>query len=285
MKTTTLTSDKFDHHQLKQKFLSGQEDRYMFGNTDKHQHGANTAHKTDVNVHTLELNHIPSNVTVDDIKRSLQGNHLVSVQVDADNVKNVNTGKGKISFRSNTAEGKSVVQNKLKEFGIESKDFQHKNKEKTSRVGTSAVSFLDSRNEIDLSKGKTNLTINQLYQMKSASTPASAKKKKKVTGKVGENLFLKPKDVISHYQNDTKAQRVNFYESHGDLFGTTNGSYAKVHNEKLAMEKANFEKGERENRLQHQLAQDWTKMQKRFDMYASNRALKPTITRYGKNYH
>jgi hypothetical protein len=212
MKTTTLTSDKFDHHQLRQKFLSGQEDRYMFGNADKDQYGANMANKTDVNVHTLELNHIPPNVTVDDIKRSLKGNHLVSVEVEADNVKNTNTGKGKISFRINTNEGKNTVQNKLREFGIDSKDYQHKNKEKTSRVGTSAVGFLDSRNEIDLSKGKRNPTIKQLYEMKSASAAPSTKKKQ-VTGKVGENLFLKPKEVISQYKNDTKALKVNFYES------------------------------------------------------------------------
>lgn len=274
-----MQSNNFTHKELKQKFLAGQEDRYCFNAEKDIQNRDNT---TDVNVHTLDLDHIPANLTVDDIKRTLGAKHLVSLEVDTDNVKNINTGKGKISIRSNTKDEKEALQQILYDLGIESSDFQQKNRKKTARVGTSAVGFLDSRNEIDLNKGKRDRHDD--YVTTQSKSQSRVKPKKNVTSKVGQNMFIRPQEYFKQYQNETKSTRTKFYESAADLFGNTNGAYSQAHNERLARELSTFDANEKQNKSEHKLINDWMKMQKRFDKYASNRALQPTISRYGKNH-
>lgn len=96
-------------------------------------------------------------------------------------------------FRSNTEEEKEEVIGKLQEIGIASNDFVHKNKHKTPRVGTSSVGWIDSKNEIDLIKAKAG---NRQAESNADAKDVNAflKQKKNVTGKVGENLYIKPKN-------------------------------------------------------------------------------------------
>ena len=281
------TSQQFNHKQLKQKFLQGQEDRYLFNSEKKRQ----TESKTDVGVHTLELSNIPSHLNEADLKRVLGINHLVSLEVEADNLKNLSTGKGKISFRSNTENEKTKIQNHLKDMGIQSQDYKFKNKKKAPRVASSQIGIMDSRNEIDLAKGKRDMQFDSSH----IRTQPKIKHQKKLTGKVGENLVLKPKDYLKSYKNESKTKRANFYESNADLFGNTNGSYAKTNTEKLKSDRKDVDKSLKDGQVQNKLINgklleqfnliDWTKMQKRFDKYASNRALQPTITRYGRSFN
>lgn len=265
-----IQSNAFTHKQLKQKFLEGQEDRFLFGES-KRDHSAGP--QTDVQVHTLELDHVPENLTLEDLKRNLKIKHLVSAELDTDNVKNLNKGKGKITFRTNTRDEKDQIQQKLHEIGIEAHDYEFKNKTRTARVGTSSIGFLDSKNEIDVNRGKRDRLLDEGYNYTSEprSIQPKIRDKQKIAGKVGENLFIKPKDYLKNYQNDTKSKRANFCESAAELFGNTNGGYAKVHNEKLARDRTNFEKGEKDHRVQHQIIQgkefmfqccDWFRLDK-----------------------
>jgi hypothetical protein len=253
---TMMQSNNLSHKDLKQKFLQGQEDRYMFGSADKNASGKNNKHHTAVGVHTLELDHIPANVTIDDLKRSLESNHLIGVEVDTNNLTNTSTGKGKISFRVNTDNGKQLIQDRLHQLGIQTNDYERKNKQKASKVETTAVRFLDSRNEIDLSKGKKDEYIQVANLNKSMAVPASVKKGvKKITGKVGENMLLKPKNYAQEFNNSSKNKRTAFYESTSDLFGNTNGDFSKLHNERLAVERNEMDLSSKDNRNQHMLSQ------------------------------
>ena len=121
-----VSSNGFSAKELKQKFLQGQEDRYLF-NADK---APDQAQNAPVEVHTLQLDHIPTNLSQDELKRKLGVNHLISLEVDTDNVKNVSTGKGKIAFRTNTQEDRAKLQQKLQDLGIQSGDYTYKNKKK-----------------------------------------------------------------------------------------------------------------------------------------------------------
>ena len=265
-----VQSDEFTHKEKKQKFLQAelQTNDVTFDSTS--------------NMHTLSLSKIPQNLTASDLKRSLKLQYLIEIDVDTDNVKNISTGKGRISLRSN-AEGKQGIIDKLGLMGITAEEYKRKSQKRERRVGTSGIGILDSRNEIDLMKG------NRDYKIDTAKPNTDQRKNKsktvkKVTGKVGENLFIKPKDYLHDFKNETKEKRVVFYESNADLFGNTNGSYAKTHGERLTKNKSNFELNQKENRAQHKLIDDWTKMQKRINLYATNRATKPKITRYGRTY-
>lgn len=207
--------------------------------------------QSEVNVHTLELSSVPSNVTVDDLKRALKVGHLVSLELDTDNLKNINTGKGKIVFRTNTTDDKEAVMDKLCEIGIDSKDYVRSNKQKAPRVATSSIGWIDSKNEIDLLKAKTHERETEdvaasIFDQKSA--------KKTITGKVGENLFLKPANYLKNAKNDTHEKRINFYESNSDLFGNTNGEFARLHTERVGREKNDLHKSTKDNRAQHMMA-------------------------------
>ena len=278
-----MPSDNFTAKQKKLKFLEGQDQRVMFSDSNLQTQNTTQDDVDAVNVHTLNLDKIPGNITADELKRNLQINHLVSMQVDTDNLKNVSTGKGQICFRSNRKNEKQIIMEKLKNLGISSKDYVLKNRNKTPRVATSTVGFLDSKNELDLMKGNATerRNINTTNINKNGTKP---KIRKKVTGKVGENMYIKPKDYLHDFRNDTAEKRVVFYESNGDLFGNTNGTYSQNHSKKLAKNRSNFEKDQKDNRMQHKIAQDWTKMQKRLEKYATNRAIQPKINRYGKTY-
>ncbi len=92
--------------------------------------------------------------------------------------------------------------------------------------------------------------------MKQESAPKEkGAKVKKVTGKVGENLFIKPKDYLKQYQNDTRTQRTAFYESCSDLLGNTNGSYAKNHTEKVKRDRKKLDKTMKGEQVQNKLIQ------------------------------
>lgn len=277
-----IQSDKFSHKQKKQIFLEGSDQRMMFSDSNLQTQNTTQDDVDAIAVHTLDLDQIPDGVTADDLKRNLKLNHLVSMQVDTDNVKNVSTGKGKISFRSNRKNEKDRVIEKLRTLGIQSGEHQHKNNKKVDRVNTSGIGFLDSRNELDLMKGSLIERKNYEQSKASAKSVSRVKSKQKIAGKVGENLLIKPKNYLADAQNDTKEKRIVFYESNGDLFGNTNGTYSKNHTQKLTKNMSNFEKDQKDNRHQHKIIQDWTKMQKRLEKYASNRALKPKINRYGR---
>lgn len=171
-----------------------------------------------------------------------------------------------------------MVIDKLKSLGIETRDYKRKDVKKASRVATSAIGFLDSKNELDLMKGSRTERITA----PDSKSSTRIKAKPKVAGKVGENLVIKPKDYLNDFKNDTKEKRIVFYESHGDLFGNTNGSYAQTHNKKLTTNKSNFEKDQKDNRVQHQMINDWIKMEKKLQKFATQRAIQPKINRYGR---
>ena len=165
--------------------------------------------------------------------------------------KNISTGKGKISFRSNTEHEKEKIQNNLKDLGIQSKDYKFKNKKKAPRIASSTVGIMDTRNEIDLAKGKRDIPIDYSH----VRSQPKIKHHKKVTGKVGENLYLKPKNYLKDYKNESKTKRSNFYESNADLFGNTNGSFAKMNTQKLEGDRKEMDKSLRDNQVQNKLMQ------------------------------
>ncbi|CAI2387551.1 unnamed protein product [Moneuplotes crassus] len=267
-KIKVASVDQYNHKELRQKNLEGQEDRYMF-NAQK----AAPAKRTDTSVHTLDMHNIPAGVDKDNLKRALGNLHVVSLDINTDHLKNVSTGEGRICFRSNTESEKEKIQETLKDIGISTSDYIFKNKNRTSRIGTTQVSVLDSRNEIDCSKGKRTMKVENNADKKDKSTT-------KVTGKVGENLFIRPKDYLKQTKNDTRTKRTAFYESCGDLLGNTNGTYAKNHLEKVKRNRKNLDKNMKNIQVQNKLIHDWTKMQK-YDKYAKNRALGQTTSRYG----
>mmetsp|Transcript_24156 Transcript_24156/g.24077 ORF Transcript_24156/g.24077 Transcript_24156/m.24077 type:complete len:397 (-) Transcript_24156:13-1203(-) len=270
-KERVASIDQFSHKELTQKYLEGQEDRYLF-NASKPS--GTKRSKTDV--HTLNLHNIPEGVDKDNLKRTLGNLHLVSLDINTDNLKNVSTGEGRIIFRSNTEKEKEKVENALKDLGIKTTDYKLKNKVKTSRIGTSQIGILDSRNEIDCSKGQRTMKIEHKNEKNLKKNKSAAK----VTGKVGENLYIKPKDYLKDYKNESRTKRTTFYQSCSDLLGNTNGDYAKTHSERVKRDRKKLDKTLRNTQLQNQLIQDWTQMQK-FDKYAKSRALGSTTTRYG----
>lgn len=243
-----VSSQNFTAKELKQKFLEGQEDRYLF-NAEK----STAQNKTDVGIHTLDLDNIPQNLNQDDLKRALGVNHLVSLEVETNNVKNISTGKGKIIFRSNTEHEKEKIESNIKALGINAKDYQLKNKEKAPRVASSQIGILDSRNEIDLMKGKRDFPL----EKSQIRTQPKIKNSKKITGKVGENLFIKPKDYLKDslsYSTNCKSKRTEFYKSCGDLLGNTNGNYAKKHSERINIDRQEIDKSTKEHQVHNKLA-------------------------------
>lgn len=249
--------------------------------------------QSEVNVHTLELSSVPSNISVDDLKRALKVGHLVSLELDTDNLKNINTGKGKLVFRTNTNDDKESVMDKLYEIGIDYKDYVRVNKQKAPRVATSSVGWIDSKNEIDLIKAKAH--EREVEEVPVSYSDQKSNSKKRITGKIGENLYIKPSNYLKNVTNDTHEKRINFYESNSDLFGNTNGEYARLHTERVGKEKIDLHKSTKDNRAQHLMANgkvilinrdlDWVKMQKKIDMFATNRATQPKSTRYGKTFN
>lgn len=83
-----ISSHDLTHKQKKQRFLEGQDGRMMFSDTySKRQTLAERTEGGEVSVHTLELNSVPENLTADDLKRALKIGHLISVEVETDNLK------------------------------------------------------------------------------------------------------------------------------------------------------------------------------------------------------
>ena len=248
-----LPSDTLNHKEKKQLFLEGQDNRMMFSDTyfknkSKTLHGSES--QSDGNVHTLELSSVPSHLTIDDLKRALKIKQVISLELETDNIKNVNTGKGKIVFRANVEDGRESVMERLNTVGIDSKDYARINKQKAPRIATTSVGWIDSKNEIDMIKSKAfEREVDDISESKSEN-----KTKKKVTGKIGENLFLKPSNSHKSAKNETNMKRINFYESNSDLFGNTNGAFAKLHTERFGKEKVEFHKSTKDNRAQHLMA-------------------------------
>ncbi len=104
------TSQNYTARELKRKCFEGQEDRYLFNSVKP----SAVKNSTDVGVHTLMLDQVPSDWTQDDLRRKLGGHHLISLELETNNVENINTGKGKIIFRSNQDHEKETIQSSLR---------------------------------------------------------------------------------------------------------------------------------------------------------------------------
>ena len=253
-----VQSDFLTHKQKKQRFFEGEDARMNFVDNYRRDQSSSALrdNQADVNVWTLELNSVPDNISVDELKRMLRIPHLVSLKLDSNLLNNVTTGKGKLTFRTNTWNEKDLIIKKLNQIGISSNDFEDVNYLRTPIVKKSQLKQSEEIEKSDCNNqngNEANQDQNSIDFMHNSQLPF---KNNLVTGKVGEDHITPSKQSNFKYfnVNDSKIKRINFCQSKGELFGNTNSSYAKMHMDKLKRDRSVFDKTTKDQKTHNKIA-------------------------------
>ena len=250
-KNLLVQSDAFTPSQKKQKFLEGEDNRMIF--SDVHTRDKSTSAKrynqTEVEVWSLDLHSVPEDMSAEDLKMLLRIPNLVSINIDSDIIKNISKGKGKLTFRTNTLNEKESIIEKLNKIGIKLND---------NKIVSESENCIDTKNDLHHAEeigNKEDCSIQNGDEAESKSYNSQLERlKKEVTEKVGQTLFCTQPSTRNNKLN-SKIKRIDFNQSKGELFGNTNGSYAKMHIDKLIKDKSAFERSVKDHKTQHKTAQ------------------------------